>query len=285
MKLSVIIPYYNAAATVGLQLEALASQEWSEPWEIVLADNGSKDNSREVIESYRDRLPNIRIVDASQKPGAAFARNQGIKAALGEGMALCDADDEVGEGWVAAMGEALSRHDFVACRMETIKLNPRWMWGHEQEKGLQTIWYPPWLPHAGAGTMGFTRAMFDAVGGFDDSLLHLEDTEFSFRAQMRGFPLHFVPDAVLHVRRRGNLIGHYRQSRNYAEYNVILAKKYWTEKDAAGGYYMGFIKDWFRLVKGARSLRTEGGRYSWVWNFGRQSGRLKGMLLRGGVPV
>ena len=200
-------------------------------------------------------------------------------------MALCDADDEVGEGWVAAMGEALSCHDFVACRMETVKLNPRWMWGHEQEKGLQTIWYPPWLPHAGAGTMGFTRAMFDAVGGFDDSLLHLEDTEFSFRAQMRGFPLHFVPDAVLHVRRRGNLIGHYRQSRNYAEYNVILAKKYWTEKDSAGGYYIGFIKDWLRLVTGARSLRTEGGRYSWVWNFGRQSGRLKGMLLRGGVPV
>lgn len=284
MKLTVIIPYYNAASTLGLQLEALARQQWSQPWEIVLADNGSKDNSREVIESYRGRLPNMRIVDASEKPGAAYARNKGIKVALGEAMALCDADDEVGEGWVAAMGEALSKHDFVACRMETVKLNPRWMWGHEQEKGLQTIWYPPWLPHAGAGTMGFTKTMFEAVGGFDDSLLHLEDTEFSFRAQMKGYSLHFVPDAVLHVRRRGNLMGHYRQSRNYAEYNVILAKKYWTEKDSAIGYYKGFVTDSLRLVSGVRALRSEGGRYSWVWKLGRQAGRLKGML-RGGVPV
>lgn len=285
MKLTVIIPFYNAAATVGLQLEALAKQQWSQPWEIVLADNGSKDNSREVIESYRGQLPNIRIVDASERPGAAFARNKGIQAAQGEGLALCDADDEVADGWVAAMGEALSRHDFVACRMETRELNPRWLWGHEQENGLQTIWYPPWLPHAGAGTMGFTKAMFEAVGGFDDTLLHLEDTEFSFRAQMKGYSLHFVPDAVLHVRRRGNLMGHYRQARNYAEYNVILAKKYWTENDSAGGYYKGFIADSLRLLSGVRALRTEGGRYSWMWNLGRQSGRLKGMLLRGGVPV
>ncbi|MDP3848890.1 MAG: glycosyltransferase family A protein [Luteolibacter sp.] len=285
MKLSVIIPFHNAASTLGLQLDALARQQWSQPWEIILADNGSKDNSREVIESYREKLPNIRIVDASERPGAAFARNMGIKAAQGEVMALCDADDEVGDGWLAAMGEALSRHDFVACRMEMEKLNPEWMWGHEQEHGLQMIWYPPWLPHAGAGTMGFSKTMFEEVGGFDDTLLHLEDTEFSFRAQMMGHPLHFVPDAVLHVRRRGNLIGNYRQSRNYAEYNVILAKKYWTKNDSSLGFYKRFVIDCLSLVLEAKSLRTEGGRFYWMWKLGRQAGRLKGMLLRGGVPV
>lgn len=285
MKLSVIIPCYNAAETLGVQLEALAIQKWSEPWEIIVADNGSKDNSREVAESYQKQLPNLRVLDASATPGASYARNAAIQAARGEAMALCDADDEVAEGWVAAMGEALARHDFVACRMDTVKLNPKWMRGHEQERGLQTIWYPPWLPHAGAGTMGFKRPVFDAVGGFDESMRSLEDTEFSFQAQMKGFSLHFVPDAVIHIRRRGTLQDHYRQSRNYAEYNVILAKKYWPENESALAFYKHFAGDWLRLVLNLRDLRTAGGRFSWAWMLGRQAGRTKGMLLRGGIPV
>lgn len=285
MKLSVIIPCYNAEETLGLQLDALAIQTWSEPWEIIVADNGSKDNSRQIAESYQKLLPNLRVLDASARPGASYARNAAIQAAAGDSMALCDADDEVAEGWVAAMGEALATQDFVACRMDTVKLNPRWMRGHEQEKGLQTIWYPPWLPHAGAGTMGFKKSVFDAVGGFDEDMRSLEDTEFSFQAQMKGFSLSFVPDAVIHIRRRGTLQDHYRQSRNYAEYNVVLAKKYWPENESSLAFYKRFIGDWLRLALSVRDLRTAGGRFSWTWKLGRQAGRLKGMLFRRGVPV
>ena len=285
MKLSVIIPCYNAAATIGHQLEALTRQEWSQPWEIVVADNGSTDDSRKVVERFMGRLPNLRLVDASERKGAAYARNTAIKASAGESMALCDADDEVGDGWLAAMGDALERHDFVACRMETAKLNPRWMRGHEQEKGLQTIWYPPWLPHAGSGTMGFKKVVFDSVGGFDESMHSLEDTEFSFQVQKRGFSLHYVPDAVLHVRRRGTLLDHYRQSRNYAEYNVVLAKRYWTADASAWSYWKGFLVDWLLLLRRAPDLRTPGGRFSWMWRLGRQIGRMKGVVKSGGVPV
>jgi glycosyltransferase involved in cell wall biosynthesis len=285
MKLSVIIPCYNSAATLGDQLEALVRQQWSESWEIVIADNGSTDHSRQVAESFKDRLPNLRVVDASERKGAAHARNTAIKAAFGEGLALCDADDEVGDGWLAAMGAALERHDFVACRMETAKLNPRWMRGHEQEKGLQTIWYPPWLPHAGSGTMGFKRKVFDAVGGFDENMHALEDTEFSFQVQKKGFDLHYVPEAVLHVRRRGTLMDHYRQSRNYAEFNVILAKRYWTPEASALRYWVGFMRDWWGLLRRLPGLRTTSGRFSWMWGFGRQIGRMKGVVKCGGVPV
>ena len=42
-RLSVIIPCFNAATTIGAQLEALANQAWAEPWELIIADNGSKD--------------------------------------------------------------------------------------------------------------------------------------------------------------------------------------------------------------------------------------------------
>ena len=285
IKLSVIVPFYNAEETLALELDALVGQSWSQPWEIVLVDNRSTDRSREIAESYLSKLNNLRIVDAFERQGQPHALNTGIRAARGESVALCDADDEVAPGWVAAMGEALDRHQFVACRIDTAKLNPPWLHGHDQEKGLQQIWYPPWLPHAGGGTLGFRKALFDAVGEFDHSLPYLHDTDFCFRAQQLGHELHFVPDAVLHMRRRDCLQSHYRQSRNYAEYNVILARKYWSPGESSGNFHKAFLRGWYDLARGLPKLRSEAGRYGWMWNFGRQVGRLRGMLIHGGVPV
>src|SRR5262245_35038573 len=116
MKLSVIIPCYNAAETIGDQLEALTCQRWSQLWEVVVVDNKSTDRSRTIVESYQKRLPNLRMINAFERQGQAHARNVGAQVACGESLAFCDADDEVGAEWLAAMGEALSKHDFVACR-------------------------------------------------------------------------------------------------------------------------------------------------------------------------
>src|ERR1700756_5684791 len=99
MKLSVIIPCYNVGDNIAAQLEALAGQQWSEPWEVIVADNGSTDNSLQVVRECARRLPELRIIDASGKAGAAHARNVGARAATGDYLAFCDADDEVAPGW------------------------------------------------------------------------------------------------------------------------------------------------------------------------------------------
>jgi glycosyltransferase involved in cell wall biosynthesis len=96
-------------------MDALANQSWSEPWEVVVANNKSTDDSMGIVEGYKKQLPNLRIVDASVRQGQPYALNVGAACAQGEAIAFCDADDEVAPGWVAAMGEALSRYDFVAC--------------------------------------------------------------------------------------------------------------------------------------------------------------------------
>src|SRR5689334_1914994 len=80
-KLSVVIPCLNAAATLGVQLEALIGQSWPGGWEVIVADNGSTDGSREIVESYRGRLPDLKLVDASDRRGQAHARNLGAAAA------------------------------------------------------------------------------------------------------------------------------------------------------------------------------------------------------------
>ena len=289
MKLSVIIPCFNAAATIGVQLEALASQCWSEPWEVIVVDNGSTDGSREITKYFHTKLKNLSTIFAPTPKAASFARNEGVRRARGELLAFCDADDAVGCGWVAAMGEALTQHNFVACDMDSERLNPPWVQqAHPapQQHGLQRLWYPPYLPHAGAGTMGIKRSLFEKVGGFDTSLLFLEDTDLCIRIQLEGTKLHFVPEAVIHIRHRTALLDIYHQSRNYAEYNVLLSKKFkYLAVQQAEELWTHYLADWQKILRRLPSLRNPVGRYKWVWLLGRQIGRLRGSIKYWTPPV
>ncbi len=288
MKLSVIIPCYNGADTLEEQLKALASQYWSEPWEVIFADNGSTDHSVDIVRRYFDRLPNLRIIDASARRGGPYALNAGAEAAAGKALIFCDADDEVGQGYVAAMGKALAKYDFVACRFDIEKLNPPWLQrarGATQIDGLQVIWYPPYLPHAAGCTLGVKRSLHKAIGGFDESLPSLHDTDFCFRLQLAGVKLHFVPNAVVHYRYRNTLSGIYRQSRAYAEYNVRLSKRYQSSGDRISQPWKGYMDDWKRLLQHLTWMRRKEGRGRVMWLLGRQVGRLKGITKCRVPPV
>src|SRR3546814_18408136 len=108
---------------------------------IFVADNGSTDGTQDIVMSYRDRIPNLRLVDASDKRGLAHARNVGAREAAGESIAYCDADDEIAPGWVAAMGAAVGQLAFVACRVDFDNLNPAWVLRRrppDPSHGLQT---------------------------------------------------------------------------------------------------------------------------------------------------
>jgi len=280
MKLSVVIPCYNAEATLGEQLDALAEQRWDEPWEIVLADNRSTDGSLAIAESYASRLPNLRVVDASLRQGQPFALNVGAEAALGEAIAFCDADDVVGKGWVAAMGSALARHEFVACRTDVAKLNSRAVQKtrrNGQADGVQAYTNPPFLPHAGGGTLGVRRALHLEVGGFDESLPTLHDTDYCWRLQERGVALTFVPEALAHIRYRDTARGIYRQAKSYGEYNVLLYRRYRGRGMPPVDWRRG-LRGWLTLAMGILFLYRPQARLTWMRRLGWQVGRLQGSL-------
>lgn len=87
------------------------------------------------------------MIDASDKKGAAHARNVGASVTKGEALAFCDADDEVAPGWVAAMGEVLSKYDFIAGRNQHWKLNEFWLVkSYRVENGNGIAFEHPYLP-------------------------------------------------------------------------------------------------------------------------------------------
>lgn len=280
---SVIIPFYNAASTIGAQLEALARQCWSGSWEVICVDNGSTDDTLKIVEKYRNSLPRLRVIEAPTIPTQYHAMNVGARAATGEALLFCDADDEVGEGWLGAMAEALSKHDFVACRTDAKKLNESWLvegLGSSQANGLQTLRFARHVYHAGAGTMGIKRSLlFDVAGGFDESMWHCGDTMLSIKLQLAGATLHFVPDAVLHVRQRSTLWGVCRQGYGYAKYNTLLYKKSIALGISKVTHpWRNAIREWRNLLGMVRRTRNKATLANCMFGLGWQVGLVMGSI-------
>lgn len=90
-RVTVVVPTFNRARDVARCLESLVAQTFRD-FEVLVCDDGSKDNTREVVEGFRDRL-NVEYHWAENWGGPARPRNIGIRLARGEYLAFLDSDD------------------------------------------------------------------------------------------------------------------------------------------------------------------------------------------------
>ncbi len=290
MKLSVIIPCLNAEATIATQLEALAGQHWSEPWEVIISDNGSTDNSIAIARRFTGRLPNLRIIDSSAKKGASYyARNVGVQASTAEAIAFCDADDEVAPGWIARIGEALSHYDVVYGQMCFDKFN-----SPEQAEHLSRLWKDglyreQFLPHGGGGNTGIKLSVHEAIGGFDESLPRFADADYYWRLQLEGYKLHYVPEAIYQYRLgrvNPSLLYLYRRGRTAVASDYWLYKKYrplGVKKEMVLPPHSSLMRSlitWLHLLKKMpyAYLRSSETRSAWMRQFMMQTGNAVGQF-------
>jgi glycosyltransferase involved in cell wall biosynthesis len=279
-KLSVILPCRNGGAFFEEQLEALAAQRWHEPWELIVVDNGSTDETRKTVERFSDRIPDVRVVDASDRTGSALARNRGVEAARADAIAFCDADDRVGEGWVAAIGTALQQHDVVVCRQDHEALNPPWVLATRDrifQDDVARTWYPPHLAHGSTCGLGVRRSLHERIGGFDESLRFGSDTDYCFRLQLHGARLEFVPDAVVHYRFRASLAAIFRQASAYAEATALLQSRYAVPARHVP-LWRWPLKHWRPVIATVFRVHRRAGRARLAWLLGWQLGRFRGSV-------
>src|SRR3954452_7696310 len=88
---TVIIPAYNAAATVARAVDSVLAQTYR-PIEVIVVDDCSKDATSEIVAAYRDER--IRLLHLPHNQGVSGALNEGLSIARGEYIAFLDADDE-----------------------------------------------------------------------------------------------------------------------------------------------------------------------------------------------
>lgn len=120
--LSIIIPAYNCAKYVKKCLETLINQKTDYTYEIIIVNDGSKDNSEDVIKSVKSSK--IKLVN-QPNGGAAMARNTGLMNATGEYVCFFDADDYAELNYVdRLLGEAYKHNaDIVKCGFYTYQAN------------------------------------------------------------------------------------------------------------------------------------------------------------------
>lgn len=226
---SVIIAVHNGGHPFVQQLEALCLQDYSDPWELVVSDNGSTDETLELLGQYADRLP-LQVVDSSAKRGVAPARNIGAAAAHGQLLLFCDCDDVLDYRWVSAMCAALVRADAVGGQVDTRLLNSNRARGIRQVPEDRLDRPLGWLLSAIGCNIGVRSSVFRALGGFDETFSGAaEDTDFCWRLQLAGYSLTYAPDALVHYRLRGDTRGALRQARHYGRARAQLAARYRTQ--------------------------------------------------------
>jgi GT2 family glycosyltransferase len=275
--LSVVIPCLDAAEILPRQLDALAGQEWSRSWEVIIADNGSTDATRAVAATYQDQLPALRVVDASARRGRQHACNDGANVA-GTTIVFLDADDEVAPGYIAAIGDALTEHPIVAASIDHETLN--FGWTRDGRSGAQTAALQDgfgFLPFGSGGTLGVRREIFETLGGFADDMHYAEDVDFCWRAQLAGVPIHFVSQALLRYRYRPSLRLMYRQHRNFGRASALLYRTY-RDRGMARRDARTWLHEWSGIAKSAVRMRSRADAARWSRRVGRCVGRLEGSI-------
>jgi glycosyltransferase involved in cell wall biosynthesis len=226
--ISVVIPAFNPGPLLREQLEALARQRFSQPWEVVLADNGCTDGSLDAVAAMQDRLQ-IRIVDATAQRGPSYARNRGAEEARGTWLAFCDSDDVADPHWLHYLWEARTKGTIVGGVYDVTALNdPEQLKARGGPEYGRTLPEGPcrFLPYLPSGNMLILREALLALGGWDETLSHCEDVDLCWRAQLGGGKLSFVPEAVIKYRFRSSAIALFHQMRRYKAAEAQLFLRY-----------------------------------------------------------
>lgn len=227
IEVSVVIPVYNGASTLSDELEALANQKTNRPFEVVISDNGSTDDSRTVAIRAADQFAAMTVVDSGQLQGVSHARNEGARVARGSKILICDADDVVSAGWVESLASGLDRYDAVGGVARIDRLNPPDIVGNQPAvtSDLSTIF--GFLPYAIGACLGVKRDVLLALGGFDLSFRRgHEEADFAWRLQLAGYSLGWCPEAIVDYRQRPDTYGAARQFFYYAKSSVLLWCRY-----------------------------------------------------------
>lgn len=119
--ISVIIPAFNRERTIGRAIESVINQTYQD-WELIIVDDCSKDNTKQIICDYEKKDSRIKGVFLDKNAGACNARNVGIDNARGEYIAFQDSDDDWEKIKLERQLEYLIQKDadIVVCKMKKI---------------------------------------------------------------------------------------------------------------------------------------------------------------------
>ena len=209
--------------------------------EIIVVDNGSRDDTGDVVRAHAATLPVVYVVEL--RPGLANARNRGVAVARGALMAFTDDDCNVDRGWMRAIVEAFAQRPDLAILGGMVAPARE----SEQIVSLRTHTAPISVASVDAilGTMSgcnmaFRRNVFERIGLFDPAfgkgrrIGSAEDLDLMYRALRRGLSILYLPNVVVrHAHGRDSATAVAEVNREYVRGRGAFYSKFITDREIA----------------------------------------------------
>ncbi len=239
-KVSVIVCSYNGGKTLAACLESLDEVNYPD-FEIILVDDGSKDNSQELVQFFEasrnqrsastgEKLPDF-VNIRQRNMGLSYARNEGARNAKGEIFAYTDSDCMADPDWLYYLVGTLLSGDFVGVGGPNIS-PPAVDWIQAAVSGApggpsHVLLTDVVAEHIPGCNMAFHRSAFESIGGFDVEYRKAgDDVDFCWRLQTNGGVIAFSPSAIVWHYRRFTLQAFRKQQEGYGEAESMLRFKH-----------------------------------------------------------
>ena len=220
---SVVIPTYNRGRLIKRAIESVQTQTYPAIHEIIIVDDGSTDNTREVVYAVQDSR--IRYVKLEGNHGAGYARNRGAEISTGDYLAYCDSDDYWKPEKLAIQIQYMEETKADMCfhaierRFATgvVERIPEGF-PSKAEIGLSDI-----IPVNKASTQTFllTQKCAKTIQ-FDEELPSLEDWEFAVRLCAQGFRVSYLDEVLCIVERQSDSISNNMENGFWAMNKILV---------------------------------------------------------------
>jgi glycosyltransferase involved in cell wall biosynthesis len=211
-KVSIIVPALNEARVIGQCFESLAALDFpKDQYEVILVDNGSKDDTVQIARSFTERMQ----LSVLERTGVRISglRNWGAQHAKGDVVAFLDADCLAPRSWLNDIAALAPNNNLgVVGANYLLPDGSTWVgrtWHVYQEESKSGD-----VSHVPAGDLIMRRDDFLRVGGFDESIQTNEDYELCERVRVAGMPVRAFPElGVVHLGTAQSLKVFYRKQR------------------------------------------------------------------------
>ncbi|MDJ0843606.1 glycosyltransferase family 2 protein [Crocosphaera sp.] len=221
LRFSLVIPTYNRPERLKTCLDSIKNLNYpGDRFEVIIVDDGSQEPLDNLVNPYRNQL-NLTLIRQSNA-GPATARNTGANAAKGEYLAFTDDDCTLDKNWLSALENGFSKAEKALIGGKTINDLPDnpystasqllidYIYDYYNNKSHQPTFFA-------SNNFALSRDLFKKVGQFDVTfpLAAGEDREFCDRWLFSGYPLQYIPEAIIYHSHHLSLSKFWRQHFNY----------------------------------------------------------------------
>lgn len=225
MRVTVIVPAYNATTTISECLEALQHQSVpADEYEVIVVDDGSSDGTKEIAARY-----SVSLLTQVHR-GVASARNLGIDRARGEIILFTDADCVPAHDWVEKLMQVFCAPEISGAkgiyRTHQRELIARFV-QIEYENKYDKMKKERYIDFVDTYCAAYRKSVFSKDGGFDPTFHRSgEDIEFSYRLAERGHKLVFVPQAIVYHRHVNSIWAYIKRKFYVGYWRVLMYRKH-----------------------------------------------------------